>query len=40
MTTENRLLDVSYEAAEDLSNDQYEFAAGLLHDHFHKLLKS
>lgn len=25
MTTENRLLDVSYEAAEDLSNDQYRF---------------
>jgi len=25
MTTENRLLDVSYEAAEDLTNDQYRF---------------
>lgn len=25
MTTENRLLDVSYEAAEDLSGDQYRF---------------
>lgn len=25
MTTENRLLDISYEAAEDLTNDQYRF---------------